>query len=244
MKGYGQFCPVAKATELIGEKWTLLILRELLLGTTRFNDFQRAMSRISPTLLAKRLRHLEECGIVIRKKLSGQKGYEYRLTAAGSELSPLVEILAVWGMRWARGQLTDDELDVEFLMREVQRRLKTGHLPDGETVICLGFDELTKHKTWWLLVEGDVVDLCTENPGKDVDLYINSSVRTMVEIWKGTIEMRTALRNGSVKAHGLTHLIRTLPNWFGVCLYKDVQRGDPQRMQKVADLNSFVDYEG
>jgi len=137
MKGYGQFCPVAKATELIGEKWTLLILRELLLGTTRFNDFQRAMSRMSPTLLAKRLRSLEDSGIIIRKKLSGQKGHEYRLTAAGKELSPLVEILAVWGMRWARGQLTDDELDVEFLMREVQRRLQTEHLPDGETVICL-----------------------------------------------------------------------------------------------------------
>jgi DNA-binding HxlR family transcriptional regulator len=235
MKGYGQFCPVAKATELIGEKWTLLILRELLLGTTRFNDFQRAMSRMSPTLLAKRLRHLEECGIIIRKKLSGQKGYEYRLTAAGKELSPLIEVLAVWGMRWARGQLTTDELDVEFLMQELQRRLQTEHLPDGETVICFIFNELTKHKTWWLLVDGDVVDLCTEDPGKDVDLYINSSVRTMIEVWVGDVDMRTALRNGSVKAHGLRHLIRTMPEWFGVCLYKDVLRGDPQLMRQAAE---------
>ncbi len=235
MKGYGQFCPVAKATELIGEKWTLLILRELLLGTTRFNGFQRAMSRMSPTLLAKRLRHLEECGIIIRKKLSGQKGYEYRLTAAGKELSPLIEVVAVWGMRWARGQLTHDELDVEFLMQELQRRLQTGHLPDGETVICLIFNELTKHKTWWLLVDGDVVDLCTEDPGKDVDLYINSSVRTMIEVWEGDVDMRTALRNGSVKAHGLRHLIRTMPEWFGVCLYKDVRRGDPQLMRQTAE---------
>ena len=140
MSGYGQFCPVAKATELIGEKWTLLILRELLLGTTRFNDFQRAMSRLSPTLLAKRLRHLEEFGIIIRKKISGQRGYEYHLTAAGKELSPLVEILAVWGMRWARSQLNDDELDVEFLMVELQRRLMTEHLPGGQTVICIIFD--------------------------------------------------------------------------------------------------------
>jgi len=235
MKGYGQFCPVAKATELIGEKWTLLILRELLLGTTRFNDFQRAMSRMSPTLLAKRLRHLEECGIIIRKKLSGQKGYEYRLTAAGKELSPLIEVVAVWGMRWARGQLTNDELDVEFLMQELQRRLQTEHLPDGETVICLIFNELTKHKTWWLLVDGDVVDLCTEDPGKDVDLYINSSVRTMIEVWVGDVDVRTALRNGSVKTHGLRHLIRTMPEWFGVCLYKNVRRGDPQLMRQAAE---------
>ena len=235
MKGYGQFCPMAKATELIGEKWTLLILRELLLGTTRFNDFQRAMSRMSPTLLAKRLRTLEESGIIIRKKLSGQKGYEYRLTAAGKELSPLVEMLAVWGMRWARGQLTDDELDVEFLMRDLQRRLQTEHLPDGETAICLIFDELTEHKTWWLLVDGDVVDLCTEDPGKDVDLYINSSVRTIVEVWEGDLDMRTALGDGSIKAHGLRHLVRTMPDWFGVCLYKDVQRGDPELMRQVAE---------
>jgi DNA-binding HxlR family transcriptional regulator len=235
MAGYGQFCPVAKATEVIGEKWTLLVLRELLLGTTRFNDFQRAMSRMSPTLLAKRLRHLEEFGIIIRKKLSNQRGYEYRLTAAGKELSPLIEVLAVWGMRWARGQLADDELDVEFLMREVQRRLQTEQLPDGETVICLVFDELTNHKTWWLLVDGDVVDLCTEDPGKDVDLYINSRVRTIVEVWEGDLDISKALRNGSIKAHGLRHLVRTMPQWFGVCLYKDVQRGDPQLLRQSAD---------
>jgi DNA-binding HxlR family transcriptional regulator len=235
MAGYGQFCPVAKATEVIGEKWTLLVLRELLLGTTRFNDFQRAISRMSPTLLAKRLRRLEECGIIIRKKLSGQRGYEYRLTAAGKELAPLIETLAVWGMRWSRDQLSDDELDVEFLMRELQRRLQTEYLPDGETVICMIFDELSQHKTWWLLVDGDVVDLCTEDPGKDVDLYLNSNVRTIVEVWEGDLEIRTALRNGSVKAHGLHHLVRTMPDWFGVCLYKDVKRGDSDLMQQVAD---------
>jgi len=234
MSGYGQFCPVAKATELIGEKWTLLILRELLLGTTRFNDFQRAMSRMSPTLLAKRLRQLEESGIIIRKKISGQRGYEYRLTAAGKELGPLIEVLAIWGMRWTRSQLTNDELDVEFLMRELQRRLQTEHLPDGETVICVIFDELTKHKSWWLVVDGDAVDLCTEDPGKDVDLYINSSVRKIVEVWEGDVDMRTALRNGSVKASGLRHLIRTMPDWFGVCLYKEVPRGDPELMRQAA----------
>jgi DNA-binding HxlR family transcriptional regulator len=213
----------------------VLVLRELLLGTTRFNDFQRAISRMSPTLLAKRLRHLEECGIVIRKKLSGRKGFEYRLTAAGKELGPLIEVLAVWGMRWARGQLTDDELDVEFLMRELQRRLQTEHLPDGETVICLIFNELAKHKTWWLLVDGDVVDLCNDNPGKDVDIYISSRVRTIVEVWEGDLDMRTALRNGSIKANGSRHLIRTMPDWFGVCLYKEVRRGDPELMRQAAE---------
>jgi DNA-binding HxlR family transcriptional regulator len=236
MAGYGQFCPVAKATEVIGEKWTLLILRELMLGTTRFNEFQRAISRMSPTLLVKRLRQLEECGIVIRKKLSGQKGYEYRLTAAGKELGPLIEILAVWGMRWVRGQMSDDELDVEFLMRELQRRLQTDQLPDGQTVICLIFDELTKHQTWWLLVDGDVVDLCTEDPGKDVDVYINSSVRTIAEVWRGDLDLRVALRSKSIKTQGSRHLIRTMPDWLGLCLYKEVQPGDPALLHEFAEI--------
>ena len=136
MPEYGQFCPVAKAGDIIGERWTVLILRELLLGTTRYNDFQRALSRISPTLLSKRLKMLEEKGLVIRKRTSSAKSYEYHLTACGRELEPMIEHLAIWGMRWARGQMTDSELDVEFLMWDLQRRLQTARLPDGETVLC------------------------------------------------------------------------------------------------------------
>jgi hypothetical protein len=138
-------------------------------------------------------------------------------------------------MRWARGQLTDEELDVEFLMREVQRRLQTEHLPDGQTVICFMFDELKQYATWWLVVNGDIVDLCTEDPGKEVDIYINSSVRTIVEVWRGDLDIRMALRDGAIKAHGSRHFIRTMPNWFGVCLYKEVRPGDPELMQRAAD---------
>jgi len=234
MTGYGQFCPVSKATEVIGEKWTILILRELLLGTTRFNDFQRALSRISPTLLTKRLKHLEEKGILIRRKLSGQKGHEYRLTAAGRELGPMIDLLAEWGMRWARGRMTDDELDVEFLMWEIQRRLRTQNLPDGETVICLMFDELAKYKTWWVLVDNDSVDLCTEDPGKDVDLYISSDLRTMVEVWAGDLDLRKALRDERIKAHGMGHLIRTMPDWFGLCGVSHVRPADAALLREAA----------
>jgi DNA-binding HxlR family transcriptional regulator len=234
MTGYGQFCPVSKATEVIGEKWTILILRELLLGTTRFNDFQRALSRISPTLLTKRLKHLEEKGILIRRKLSGQKGYEYRLTAAGRELGPMIDLLAEWGMRWARGQMTDDELDVEFLMWEIQRRLRTQNLPDGETVICLVFDELAKYQTWWVLVDNDSVDLCTEDPGKDVDLYLTSDVRTIVEVWAGDLDLRKALRDERIKAHGMRHLIRTMPDWFGLCGVSHVRPADAALLREAA----------
>ena len=120
-------------------------------------------------------------------------------------------------------------------MREVQRRLRTEHLPDGQTVICVVFNELTKYKIWWLVVDGDAVDLCTEDPGKDVDLYISSSVRKLVEIWEGDLDMRTALRNGTIVANGSRHLIRAMPDWFGVCLYKEVRRGDRKLMRQTAE---------
>ncbi|GJL71433.1 MAG: HxlR family transcriptional regulator [Nitrosomonas sp.] len=228
MTVYGQFCPVSKAAEILFEKWTILILRELLMGTTRFNDFQRAISRISPTLLTKRLKALEENGVIIRKQVSGQRGYEYRLTPAGKELEPLMENIAVWGMRWARGRMSDDELDVELLMREVQRRIQTKNLPDGETVICFGFTDLKKHRSWWVWVDGNEVDLCTEDPGKNVDLYISSNVRTMVEAWQGDIDLIKALASEAIKAHGDRNLIKTMPDWLGLCTYKDVR---PMRLK-------------
>ena len=237
MTDYGQFCPVAKATEVIGERWTLLILRELILGTHRFNDFQRALSRISPSLLTKRLKSLEQAGIIVRKKLQDRRGYEYYLTPAGKQLSPIIEHLAVWGMRWARGQLTDQELDVEFLMREIQRRLNREALPDGETVLCFIFDELAEFKSWWLLIDEDGVDLCTENPGKDVTLYINTTVRTMVEIWEGTLDLKIARHKELLKVMGDRRIANTLPEWLGICLYADIEPGDPsQKLIAAEDL--------
>jgi DNA-binding HxlR family transcriptional regulator len=223
MADYGQFCPVAKASELLGERWTLLILRELVLGTHRFSEFQRGLSRISPTLLSKRLGQLERAGIVIRKPQKGMKGFEYYLTPSGRELAPLIEQLAGWGMRWARGQLSDGELDVEFLMWDIQRRLQLDALPDGETVICFIFNELEKFKSWWLVVEDDKVDLCTENPGKEVDVYINASVRSMVEIWQGNLDIRKALRDQVITVIGNKAVRLSLPDWLGICLYAHIK---------------------
>ena len=223
MAEYGQFCPVAKASDIIGERWTVLILRELLLGTKRYNEFLHGLSRISPTLLSKRLKSLEAKGLIVRKCPPGQKSHEYHLTACGRELAPLIEHLAVWGMRWARGQLADSELDVEFLMVDLQRRLQTDHLPDGETVLCFTFNELETFKTWWMVASEKEVDLCTENPGKEVDLYINSGVRDMVKVWRGDLTLRKALREKLIRTQGNTHLTRSMPDWLGICLYSDIK---------------------
>ena len=192
MADYGQFCPVAKATGILGERWTLLILRELGLGTSRFSDFQRALSRISPTVLTRRLNELEKAGIVIKKPLAGRKGSSYFLTPAGKELAPLIEHLATWGMRWATKQLSDDELDVNFLMWELQRRLKLDALPGGDLTLCFIFNEFDSHQSWWIVINNGEVDLCTENPGRDVDLYLRSSVRTLAEVWDGKLDLKAA----------------------------------------------------
>ena len=223
MTSYGQFCPVSKAAEVLFEKWTVLIVRELLMGTTRFNDFQRAISKISPTLLTKRLKTLEEKGVIVRKQVSGRRGYEYRLTPAGKELEPLLENIAVWGMRWARGQMSDDELDVELLMWEIQRRIQTKNLPGGETVIRFNFNDLEKHKNWWVWINEDDVDLCTENPDKDVDLYITTDLRTMAEIWQGDLDLKKVLKDERIQTHGKRTLIKTMPDWIGLCKYMDVR---------------------
>lgn len=227
MVSYGQFCPVAKAAEVIGDRWTMLILRELLLGSHRFNDFQRALSRISPTILTKRLKHLEACGVVRRRRTSGQRGSEYYLTASGKELEPLIETLAVWGMRWARGQMSDDELDVELLMWDIHRRIDTARLPAGETVLCFTFEDLAKYKSWWLVIEGDNVDLCTEDPRKDVDLYVGSRLRTLVEIWVGDRPLSAALNSEEITTIGDRRLARDMPDWLQLGLFAGVPRPEP-----------------
>lgn len=222
MTSYGQFCPVAKAMEIIGEKWTMLILRELLLGTTRFADFQRAISRISPTILSRRLKMLEEKGLVMRKRGSGKESYEYHLTPSGKELHDILVPMAVWGMRWARSRLSDDELDVGFLMWDIRRNIKTEFLPSGQTVLCFSFpdipdkSETRKISSWWYVIDGDDVDLCDEDHFKDVDLYVTCDIRTMVEIWEGDTDLRTAIEDECVTVVGNMELARSMHKWFGL----------------------------
>jgi len=134
----------------------------------------------------------------------------------------MIEHLAVWGMRWARGQMTDVELDVEFLMWDLQRRLQTDRLPGGETVLRFEFDELERFRTWWLVANQDQVDLCSEDPGKDVDLYIDTTVRDLALVWRGDVPMAKALRDKKIRTHGNVHLARTIHDWLGICLYADV----------------------
>jgi DNA-binding HxlR family transcriptional regulator len=221
---YGQFCPVAKAAEVLGERWTILIIRELLLGSTRFSDLQRALSQISPTLLTKRLNELQECGLLIRKTLPKQKRTEYHLTAAGRELLPVVTGLGKWGMKWARGQMSDDELDVELLMHDFCRRLDTAQLPGGRNVIQFDFTGLEKFAHWWIVIEENGErELCAINPGKGVDVQLRSDLRTMAEIWAGDTPIRIAKNAGRLEVTGNPVLARTLPAWLRIGMFAKVR---------------------
>lgn len=213
---YGQFCPIAKATEIVGERWTLLIIRELLQGTTRFSDFQRALSQISPTLLTKRLNQLVDEGLAIRKTPQAGKRAEYHPTVAAKELGPIVIGLGEWGMRWARGRMSDDELDVELLMYDLCRRLDPEQLPGGETIIHFSFSGLEDFAQWWIVAEGEKRELCVVHPGKDADVRIVADARTMVEIYAGDLPLDDARRAKRIEVTGSRTLVRSVSGWLPV----------------------------
>lgn len=214
MKKYGQFCPIAKASEILGDPWSMLIVRELLLGSSRFSSLQRGLPRISPTVLNTRLKDLESTGVIVKRPISGQRGHEYRLTAAGKELSSVVDALAVWGMRWARDEMDDSDLDVTFLMFDIQRNIALDELPDGETVICFQFPDLDEFGTWWLVCTPDDIDLCYQDPGKDVNAYVTAQSRDLTEIWMGDQSMQAALKDERLKVWGETAVCKRFAKWF------------------------------
>lgn len=225
---YGQFCPIAKAAEIIGERWTLLLVRELLLGETRFNDLQRGLSQMSPTLLTKRLKQLVDSGLVMKKEIRGKRHSEYYLTAAGRELGPIVMSLGEWGARWARGQMGDDELDVELLMQDFRRLIDIEQLPAGRTVIRFTYPELNEFSHWWIVIEENGKrELCIDNPGKEVDVSFRCSLRTMVEIWAGDTTLSKAKKAGLLHVAGNPVLVRTASKWLRTSLVSSIRPAIP-----------------
>jgi DNA-binding HxlR family transcriptional regulator len=219
---YGQFCPVAKALEVLGERWTLLIVRELLMGGSRFNVLQRGLSQISPTILTKRLNDLADTGIIVRKKIPGQRGYEYFLTEMGKELLPVVKSIGDWGMRWARGKMDNSDLDLELLMLYLERCVQPDKLPGNETVIRFRFTDVDKFNEWWIVANDDDVDVCVRNPGKDVDVYFTTDLRTMIEVWMGDTPYKSAINEGRLKLVGPSTLTRDVKSWLAPSIFAGI----------------------
>ncbi len=214
MRTYGQFCPVAQAAELLTERWTPVVIRELLAGSRRFNDIQRGVPLMSSALLSKRLKTLERFGVIERRPRPGG-GHEYHLTAAGEELGPWVELMGVWGQRWVRRRVTPEEADPALLMWDVRRSINIDRLPDRRIVVRFGFRDVPKGKSsWWLVLDGPEPDLCLSDPGFGVDLAVRTDAVTMAEVWVGDLDLAGAIRSRRIVLEGPSHLRRAFPDWL------------------------------
>jgi DNA-binding HxlR family transcriptional regulator len=222
--GYGQFCPVSMASEVLCSRWTTLVLRELLCGSTRFTDLRRGVPKMSPTLLSKRLKELESAGVVtVTRRSNGS--VEYQLSEAGEELRPLIVGLGNWAQRWMESRLSLRNLDPSLLMWDMRRSLDVKLLPERRCTIQFLYSELPgSQKSWWLVVDGGTVDLCNFNPGYDLDLLVKSSLRSMTAIWMGLTTVKKESEGGLLEIEGDPALARSMQQWLGLSAFAPLPR--------------------
>ncbi len=224
---YKQFCPVAMAAEILGARWTLVLLRELLAGSTRFNDLRRGVPRMSPALLSKRLKDLETAGLIMRSPVSGEPGvFDYRLTDAGEGLRPVVEAAGIWGQRWIRTEASLQNLDPNLLMWDIRRNIDPVPMPPRRNTIQVIFSDLHQlRRNWWVIVQpGQDVDLCWVDPGFDVDLYLTTDLRTLTEIWMGYTSIARAKEQERLVFTGNRQLEADIASWLKLSPHAKVQK--------------------
>lgn len=229
-RGYGQFCPVSRAAEVLAERWTPLVVRELLCGSTRFNDIHRGVPLISTSLLSRRLKELEHLGIVDIQPIEGGRGNEYFLTNAGRELSPLIDGMGNWAQRWVRDDLVREEnLDSTLLMWDVRRCVIASEIPVSRRYVVQfefrGVPHNRRH--FWLLFDTDGVDLCMRDYGFDIDLVVTASVKTLVEVWLGHKSITAARRKDELHLEGSKQDRNAFERWFALSTFADAGREPP-----------------
>jgi DNA-binding HxlR family transcriptional regulator len=224
---YGQFCPVSMAAEVVCSRWTVLVIRELMCGSSRFNDLRRGVPRMSPALLSKRLKELEQAGVV-RVVPTAQAGInEYRLTEAGEELRPLVMGLGTWGHRWVESNVSLRNLDPTLLMWDMRRGVDPRAFPAGRSTVQFLYPEVeAKRRSYWLVVEKGEVDLCYADPGFEVDLWVRCPLRVMTAIWMGYSSLRSEMASGALEVEGAPALARSMPVWLGLSPFAGGERRD------------------
>jgi DNA-binding HxlR family transcriptional regulator len=215
MADYHQFCPVALGSEVFAERWTPLILRELLAGATRFSVIHRGIPRISRNLLVQRLDFLQRTGIIAKRESEAGRGHEYHLTEAGRELGAVVEALGVWGYKWASKDIADEHLDPDFLMWALRRMVKREQLPADRVVACFQFRRERKRQ-YWLVLERPEADLCLFDPGFDVDVEVSADTEAMARVCLGHLPLVDAVKSGRVELTGAPRHRRQLCACLGV----------------------------
>jgi DNA-binding HxlR family transcriptional regulator len=212
MYRYGQYCPVARAAEILADRWTVLTVRELLADINRFNDLERGLPHISRAVLVERLRRLERAGVLQRRVLRG-KQTEYRLTSAGRELQQLIGVLGEWGARWAFGDPRSNELDPIVLLWWIRRRIALDSIPRRRVVIELDFRGGPRQK-YWLLIEPTDASICLKHPGFEIDLIVTADIKAFYRVWLSHSTLSEALRGGQVHLDGVPADVRAFPRWF------------------------------
>ena len=217
MKSYGQFCPVAKAAELFCERWTPLILRDLAAGASRFSELQRGVPLMSPTLLSRRLKQLEAEGVVARRRSASGKTWSYHLTDAGAEFVPMVEALGVWGQRWSRRQLAENEVDLGLLLWSIERSADAKAFGKAQAVVRLQLsDQPSGKQLWWFMNTEGRCQLCLEDPGFEVDLYLACTLPDMIYIIRGDLPLARALSSERLEAIGPAKTRKQLAAWLNL----------------------------
>jgi DNA-binding HxlR family transcriptional regulator len=218
MRGYGQFCPVAVACETFAERWNPLILRELLSGARRFGEFRQGIPLIPRAILAQRLRHLEQAGVVRSERLPSGRGREYHPTPAAEEFREIIDRLGKWGQRWARTQFDHRNLDLTMLLWSMRRRIDARRLPSRRVVVRFEFRGFPPRcrpmRNCWFILERKGVDVCLKDPGADVDLVVDADVEAMARYWTGHLTFQEAVSSGGLRLKGPRELVRAFPGWL------------------------------
>jgi DNA-binding HxlR family transcriptional regulator len=218
MYKYGQYCPISKAVEILGDRWTLLIVRDLLTGTCHFNELERGLPGISRALLSDRLQRLQKMELVDKVKLPDQRqNTAYYLTEAGKELDTIINSLLVWGARWAFEEPKEDELDPVLLMWWMRGRVCTENLPDHRIVIRFDFVG-EKYENFWLLLSKEDVSICLTNPGFDLDVLVTADLATYFQIWLGRINFHDAVKSEKVQIDAIPTYTKAFSTWFAYSL--------------------------
>ncbi len=213
---YGEACPVSMAASVLAERWTLQIIREMFLGSTKYSQFQKYMPNISPTLLKNRLRSLEDHGVIMRKKTATQGRYDYYLTPSGKALGPLLTEFGKWGMRFANSGMTEKENTVYGLMRDLSGALDTGELPDCDITVQFNFTDNPESTKQFINIHSGQVEVCSQNLGFEVDVYITTTLKDMTKIWYGEMAMLKAIEVGTMSIVGNSQYTRNITRWLRI----------------------------
>ncbi|CAM3898727.1 winged helix-turn-helix transcriptional regulator [Smaragdicoccus niigatensis] len=228
MSEYGNFCPVALASEVVADRWTPLIIRELVLGNTRFNDIARGLGGISRTLLVQRLRHLERKGVVETWPSPTGRGSEYHLTPAGKDLERVIDSLGRWAIEWLFDELRPHDVDAITLTWWMHRRIRPDRFPPRRTVVEFRHTSPTSQVLWLVLDRGEA-SVCQLHPGFDIDLTVTASTPALAEVFQGYAEWAEAVSDGRIEVGGTPRLAAALPSWFLWSPWHDVTRERSKR---------------